>query len=126
VVCEFTCSSQCIHNFGTDVTEYCIYLTLDNRDERSAHYAALIPCVGDSSGNMSERFEMESGAEMTNECDRMNEVSSDVSEMFSELHNSFADSLLSRATNNRRRERKGNLCLSQDKEVSEFRRMHQQ
>jgi hypothetical protein len=54
-VYQFSCSGQSINEIGNDDSEYRIYMTLDNRNELTAHYGALIArpsslreCVRDS------------------------------------------------------------------------------
>jgi hypothetical protein len=51
VVYEFTYQRQHIHRIGNEDSEYCVYVTLDKRDDYAAHYGALIPL-----GNNGERL----------------------------------------------------------------------
>jgi hypothetical protein len=54
VVYEFTYQRQLIHRIGNEDSEYCVYVTLDKRDDYAAHYGALIP-LGNNTFDVKER-----------------------------------------------------------------------
>jgi hypothetical protein len=63
VVYKFSYQRQQIHRIGSEDSDYCVYLTLDKKDDYAAHYGALIPCVDDVDGE--NDVEMESDDEST-------------------------------------------------------------